>query len=79
MSASCDDVRTRTSRISPIWNLILILDDFVGEVLPNVNVLGAPPTTNDVVSPLDARRVVLVHWCRKLLGKAELFKELAEI
>jgi hypothetical protein len=32
-------------------------------------VLGALPTTNDV-SPLDARRVDLVHWCRRLLGKA---------
>ncbi len=43
----------------------------MGEVLPNVN--------DDVVSPLDAHRVVLVHWCRRLLGKAELVKELAEI
>jgi hypothetical protein len=34
-------------------------DDLVGEVLPNGNVLGALLTTDNVVSPLDARRVVL--------------------
>ncbi len=38
--------------------------DLVGQVLPDVSVLGALPSTDDDVSPLDARRVVLVHWCR---------------
>ncbi len=51
----------------------------MGEVPPDVNVLGAFPPTDDVVSPLDARRAVLIHWCRRLLGKAELVKELAEV
>ncbi len=41
-----------------------VLDYLVGEVLPDVNVLGVIPTTDDVVSPLDAR-LVLVHWCRR--------------
>jgi hypothetical protein len=30
------------------------LDDFVGEVLPDVNVLGSLTSTDDVVTPLDA-------------------------
>ncbi len=40
--------------------------DLVGRVLPDVSVLGAlpGPSTDDDVSPLDERRVVLVHWCR---------------
>ena len=56
-----------------------ILDDLVSEVLPDVNVLDALPSTDDVVSPLDACCVVLVHWCRRLLGEAELVKGLAEV
>ncbi len=51
----------------------------MGEVLPDVNVLGELPSANDVVSQLDACCVVLVHWCRRLLGEAELVKELAEV
>ena len=37
-----------------------ILDDFVGEVLPDVNVLGSLTAADDVVTPLNTRRVVLV-------------------
>ncbi len=48
---------------------LAILDELVGEVLPDVNVLGALPSTDDVDFPLDARLVVLVHWCRSLLGE----------
>jgi hypothetical protein len=56
-----------------------LLNYLVGEGLPNVNVLGAFPTTDNVVSPLNACRVVLAYWCRRLLGKAELLEELAKI
>ena len=40
---------------------LTILDDLVGEVLPDVNVLGTFPAADDVVTPLDARRVVFVE------------------
>ena len=39
---------------------LAILNDLVGEVLPNVDVLGSLPSADDVVTPLDARRVVFV-------------------
>ncbi len=38
-------------------------------MLPNVKVLGALPSADDVVSPLDARSVVLVHRSRGCLAK----------
>jgi hypothetical protein len=42
-----------------------ILDHLISEVLPDVNVLCTLSTTNDVLSPLDARGVVLVHRSRE--------------
>ena len=65
--------------ISPLWQLdsrklrsgrnllkdhVSILDGLMGEVLANVNVLGSLTAANDVVSPLNAGCVVLVHSCR---------------
>ena len=38
-----------------------VLDDLVGEVLPDVDVLGTFPSADDVVTALDARGVVLVY------------------
>ena len=38
-----------------------ILDDFVVEVLPDVNMLGSFTSADDVVAPFDARGVVLVY------------------
>ena len=48
---------------------LTILNDFVGEVLPDVDVLGTFPSADDVVTPLDARGVVLVYWSRLLLRR----------
>ena len=45
-----------------------ILDGLMGEVLANVNVLGSLTAANDVVSPLNAGRVVLMHSCRLRLS-----------
>ena len=46
------------------WNLhqqhLTILDGFVDEVLPDVDVLGAFPSADDIVTALDARGVALV-------------------
>jgi hypothetical protein len=44
-----------------------ILDDFVDEVLPHVDVLGLFTSANDVVAPFNARGVVLAYWGRLLL------------
>ncbi len=56
-----------------------ILDDLMrkdceigGEVLPDVNVLGALPSPDDVVAPFNTRRVVFVHWGGLLLRKPHL-------
>ena len=51
----------------------------MGEVLPDVNVLGAFPPADDVVSPLDARCVVLVYWSRPLLRESETVQKISEI
>ena len=40
---------------------LTVLDDLVGEVLPDDYVLGTFPAADDVVTPLDARGVVLVY------------------
>ncbi len=45
-----------------------ILNYFVGEVLPDVNVLGLFPTPDDVAAPFDARGVVVVDRCRRQVG-----------
>ncbi len=58
---------------------IAVLDDLVGEVLPDVNMLGSLASNNDVVSPLDARGVVLEHLGGVLLSEAESLKEVSEI
>ena len=45
---------------------VAILDDLMGEVFPDVNVLGALPAADDIVPPFDTCRIVLVHrgWLR---------------
>ena len=54
---------------------VAIPNHLVREVLPDVNVLSALPPADDVVSPLNARSVVLVHrgWTR--LSKAHVLEE----
>ncbi len=39
---------------------VSLLDRFMGEVLPNVNVLGTLSASDDVVTPLNASVVVLI-------------------
>ena len=43
----------------------------MGEVLTDVNVLGSLMASDDVVTPFNTRRVVLVEWGRFLLYEAE--------
>ncbi len=40
-----------------------ILNHLMGEVLPDVNMLGAFSTSNNVIAPLNASTVVLVDRC----------------
>ena len=58
---------------------LTILDDLVGEVLPDVDVLGTFPAADDVVTPLDARGVVLVYRGRLLLRESETVQKRPEI
>ena len=39
---------------------LAVLNDLVGEVLPNVDMLGSLTAADDVVAPLNTRRVALV-------------------
>ncbi len=51
----------------------------MGEVLPDVNMLGSLSPTSDVVSPLYAGCVVLKHRCGVPLSEAESVEEASEI
>ena len=57
------------------WDLdqphLTVLDDFVDEVLPEIDVLGTFPSADDAVTPRDARCVVLVYRGRLLLLKTK--------
>ena len=43
---------------------VAILDNLMGKVFPDVNVLGALPAADDIVPPFDTCSVVLVYWGR---------------
>jgi len=58
---------------------VAILDHFMREVLPNVDMLGPLPSANDVVTPLDARSVVLVHRSRGRLGEAHVLEQVTKV
>jgi hypothetical protein len=75
------DVRQLVGRIDAAADQLhlAILDHFAGEVLPNVDMLGALTSTDDVVPPLDARSVVLVHRSRARLGEAHGLEKVAEV
>ena len=51
----------------------------MGEVLPDVDVLGTFPSADDVVTPLDARGVVLVYRGRLLLRESETVQKRPEL
>ena len=58
---------------------VAILDDLMGEVFPDVNVLGALPAADDIVPPFDTRCVVLVHRSRLRLCKTHALEEAAKV
>ena len=49
------------------------------KVLPDVDVLRTFPAADDVVSPLYARSVVLVHWCVGLFSESHVGELAAQI
>ena len=52
----------------------------MGEVLPDVNVLGSFTAADDVVAPFNTRRVVLVYdWGRFLLPEAKSAQKCPEV
>ena len=69
-------------KIPASWDAVgtqTILNNLVGEVLPDVDVLGSLSSTNDVVTPLDARCVVLKDRRGRRLGEPHTLEELAEV
>ena len=65
------------------WHLdqphLAILDDFVGEVLPDVVVLGSLTASNDVVAPFNTRRVVLIDQGRFPLPESKSAQKCPEV
>ena len=51
----------------------------MGEVLPDVDVLGAFPSADDINTPLDARSVVIVYRGRLLLCETMTVQKRLEI
>ena len=51
---------------------VAILDDLMGKVFPDVNVLGAFPSASDIVPPFDTCRIILVHRSAKPMRSRRL-------
>ena len=56
-----------------------ILNGLMCEMFPDVNVLGALASTDDVVTPFDARSVVLKHRGGGVSRKPQPFDEGAKV
>ncbi len=69
-------------KISASWDEdeqhLAILKNFVGKVLPDVDLLGSLPSADDVVTPLDARSVVFIDRRGRHLGELYTLEELAD-
>ena len=73
------DVRQLGSSSDVDKQHLAVLDHFMREVRPDVDVLGALPAPDDVVPSLDARSVVLVHRSRGFLGETHVLEEVAKV
>jgi hypothetical protein len=58
-----EDIRQLIGGVHPYETNVAILDHFVREVLPNVDMLCSLASPDDVVTPFDAGIVILVNWC----------------
>ena len=58
---------------------LAILDDLVGEVLPDVDVLGSLTAADDVVAPFNTRRVVPVDRGNFALPESKSTQNVPEV
>ena len=58
---------------------VAILDDLMGKVFPDVNVLGSLAAADDIVPPFDTCSVVLVYWGQLRLCKTRTLEEVAKV
>ena len=58
---------------------VSILDRFMGEVVPDVNVLGTLSAFDNVVAPLNTSVFVLIDWGPGLWRKPHAPQEVSEI
>ncbi len=63
MKSLGEDVCELLRSTDPNQTQVSILDRFMGEVLPYVDMLGAFSTSNNVVAPLNSSIVVIVDRC----------------
>ncbi len=75
MQALGEDIRELEHRGDADEQHLVILDDLVSEVLPDSDVLGSLPSTNDVVTD----RNVLVDRRGRRLGEPHTLEELVEV
>ena len=57
----------------------MLLDHLVGEVLPNVDVLGSLTAADDVIAPFNTRSVVLVDRGRFPLPESKSAQKVPEV
>ena len=74
-----EDIRELGRRGDADEQHLAILNNLVGEVLPNVDVLGSLPSFDDVVTPIDARRVVFVERRGRRLDESHTLEKFAEV
>ena len=58
---------------------LAILDDLVGEVLPDVDVLGSLTAADEIFAPFNTRRVVLVDRGRFPLPESKSAQKVPEV
>jgi hypothetical protein len=74
-----DYIRKLELRCYLVHASVAVLDRLVCEVLADINVLGTLTSPNHMISPLDARRVVLEHRSVVRLAKLHVGQEGAEV
>ena len=58
---------------------VSILNSLMREMLPDVDVLSTLASTDDVVAPFNARRVILEDWGRRRRCEAQFPEEISKI
>jgi hypothetical protein len=74
-----EDIRELGYRGDADKQHLAILNDLVGKVLPDVDLLGSLPFTNEVVTPLDAHHDVFIDQRGRRLGESHTLEELAAV